>query len=468
MPAVFPDPGRLLEYTPDELLEAAAQGHLGLDHRFLHALLDRPGASIPAVVDFATRDRGKDNVDLAPELIALFRHWKAPEGVPFLIRYLKEDPVDVPDEVIETLVEFGSASLEPLLALYQELDESDSGEVAFILANLRVRDDRILRLLKERMDYDLSDTLLLLDMYGDPKAIDAIEQAAGSLSDTEADLRREAVETAARLREPSPAEPGSEESFDLWALYPESAELPVDTLDEDERLQLLSYPLPSVRAAAAASFFNRELNREQRTQLLRLGQADEAPAVRARAWEALLDSTGESGVVEAMLAALRRPDLSVEERAGLLVGLSAETDRKEVRAAIVELYSQPQGRAKALEAMWRSMHPSFRDYFSKHLADPDLEVRRSAVWGAGYYRLTAELDKLRKLFDDEDLRSDAIFAYTLALPGDVSPGRVNGLLARVENDARGLTEMEEELVKAALDERLMMAGKDPVFQQQED
>jgi hypothetical protein len=33
------------------------------------------------------------------------------------------------------------------------------------------------------------------------------------------------------------------------------------------------------------------------------------------------------------------------------------------------LYAIPEGRAKALEAMWRSVHSSFKAYFAKHLND---------------------------------------------------------------------------------------------------
>jgi hypothetical protein len=118
--------------------------------------------------------------------------------------------------------------------------------------------------------------------------------------------------------------------------------------------------------------------------------------------------------------------------------------------------------------MWRSLHPAFRNNFAQHLEDTDVEVRRSAVWGVGYYGLRAELDRLRKLFDDEELRSDAIFAYALALPGETSRGRVKGFFERVQTDARGLSEVEEALVKAALDERLMLAGKEPFFSAEED
>ncbi|HEY7307452.1 MAG TPA: hypothetical protein VH601_25230 [Bryobacteraceae bacterium] len=471
---MFLDPDKLLEFSPAEVLEAATRGHLGLDHRFLHAILDRPAESLPAVVAFGERDRSKDALDIAFELIAFFRQWKAPEGVPFLVRYIEEDPENVPDEAMEALVEIGRPALDPLLELYQKLDESEGGEVAFVLANLRVRDPRILELLLGRMDYDFSDALLLLGMYGDPAAIEPIEQFALKLGDNETELKKETTDTV-RMLEQAAAQPATvtaeelpTEAFDIWEQYPERADLPVDMLDEDERVQLLDHPVPSVRAAAANSFFNRELTPEQRKKLLMLAGADGSEDVRARAWEALIDSTEHSEVVEAMLAALRKPGLSEVERGGLLVGLSAEADRNEVRAAIAELYNAPEGRAKALEAMWRSMHPSFRDYFSKHLGDPDLEVRRGAIWGVGYYAIRSELDRIRKFFEDEDLRSDAIFAYALALPGEISRGRMKGLLARIEKDARGLSEIEEELVKAALDERLMLAGKEPVFRQQED
>ncbi len=170
----------------------------------------------------------------------------------------------------------------------------------------------------------------------------------------------------------------------------------------------------------------------------------------------------------AMLKALHEPNLPVEERGGLLVGLAPETDRNEVRKAIADFYAVPGGRAKALEAMWRSVHPSFRDYFAAHLNDQDLNVRRAALWGVGYYGLKSELAKVRALFDDEELRSDALFAYSLALPAELTRGRAKSLLSRIEKDANGLSELEEELVKAALDERLMLAGKEPVFRQQDD
>jgi len=429
---LFPDPTRLAEIPPAEVLEAAAKGHLGLDHRFLHSLIGRPAESLPPVLAFAERDLSREAVDLSPDFIALFRYWKTPDALPFFIRLIRESPEEIPDEVTEALVEIGAPALEPLLALYEELEKSQRSEVAFILANLGVRDDRILKLLRNRGEDDPEDAAFLLEIYEDPN----------------------------RRRDDEP--------FDIWSLYPAEADIPIESLDEDERAELLEHPVASVRAAAANTFFNRELSADLRDKLLQVAKHDESATVRARAWEALTSAAEDPEIVDAMLRAMRNPETPVEELAGLLVGLAPEADRNEVRSAMMRLYERPEGRAKALEAMWRSLHPSFREFFSKHLDDPDLEIRRGAVWGVGYYGLRSELDRLRKLFDDEGLRSDALFAYTLALPGDVSRGRMKALLSRIEKDARGLSEAEEELVKAALDERLMLAGKEPVFVQQED
>jgi hypothetical protein len=463
---MFLDPNKLTDSAPADILTAAARGHLGLDHRFLHALLDRKSEALPAVVEFTKQDHGEDLVDLDADLIDLFRYWKAPEGLPFMIGFIRQAPEDLPDELIETLAEIGEPALEPLLSLYEELEEEESGEVAFILANLRIRDPRILTILTDRLEYDLSDSIFLLSLYGDPEARPAIEKAAAALSENDKLLLIE-VENALRTID-DPSIPDEDEPFDIWTLYPKEADLPIELLDEDERTELLGYPIASVRAAAAGSFFNRELSPEVRQTMLSMARNDESVEVRTKAWEALTDATEDVEVVEAMLAALRNPDLSVRERGGLMVGLAPEADRNEVRKAIADLYQAPEGRAKALEAMWRSVHPSFRDYFAKHLHDSDPEIRRGAVWGVGYYGLKGELEHIRKLFEDEDLRSDALFAYSLAVPGDVSRGRMKGMLSRIEKDAHGLSEFEEELVKAALDERLLLSGKEPYFSGQRD
>ena len=129
---MFLDPDKLRDVSPAEILAEAARAHLGLDHRFLHAIVDRPAESLPAVLAFAARQRGGDPVDLMPEIVAFLRYWKALEGLPFLLKCLEEDPQDVPDEIVYALVDKAPQALEPLLKLYGELDEGESGEVAFI------------------------------------------------------------------------------------------------------------------------------------------------------------------------------------------------------------------------------------------------------------------------------------------------------------------------------------------------
>lgn len=431
---MFLDPDKLNEAKAAEVLQAASEAHLGLDHRFVHALADRREEALPAVLAFAERDRTEDRIDLAPEIIALLRHWQAPEALPFLISYIAEAPEEIPDEAMEAIVEIGLPALEPLLELYGKLNEPESGEVAFLLASLGVRDDRIPQILSARREYDATDADFLLNIYADRTASQGV----------------------------------TENPFNIWDWYPETADPDLDLLDEDERLDLLEHPVASVRVAAAASFFNRELKPDERAKTLRAAQTDTSPTVRARAWEALLNDTDDPAIVEAMLEAMRNPETTMEERGGLMVGLAAESDRNEVRAAIEQLYQDPAGRAKAMEAMWRSVHPAFRNYFAKHLADPDLEVRRAAIWGTGYYGLRSELNRLREFFADEDLRADALFAYALTTPAELSRGRMKALFARIEKEAHGLSEMEEDLVKMALDERLLLAGKEPFFSREED
>lgn len=460
---MFPNPDRLAEVSPAQILQSAAEGRLGLDHRFLHSLLDRPAETVSPLITFSKRDRRKDIVDLEGDLLALFRVLRAPEAIPFYIDLIRILPEEIPDELVEALYAQREQAVEPLLNLYRELDETESGEVAFLLASLHLRDPRILEILLERLEFDAADGAFLLGLYGDPAARQPLVQLLTEAA-SDADIKKEIEEALSAIESPSSASQAEEpSSFDIWDLYPEQADLPVELLSEPERVELLDHPSATVRAAAAAAFFNQQPADSIAEKLLTVAQKDENVTVRARAWESLMDAAEKPEVVDAMLRVMRDAQTPIEERAGVLVGLSLETDRNEVRAAIESLYQEPDGRAKALEAMWRSLHPSFRDRFAKHLDDADFEVRRNAVWGVGYYGIRSELEKIRSFFTDDDLRAEALFAYSLALPTDLSRGRMKGLLRKVEEAASGLSEQEEHLVKAALDERLALAGKPAFF-----
>jgi hypothetical protein len=151
------------------------------------------------------------------------------------------------------------------------------------------------------------------------------------------------------------------------------------------------------------------------------------------------------------------------ERAGALLGLASDADKPPVRQYTERFYEAPETRAAALGAMWRSLDRGFGTFLLRHLEDSDAGVKQESIIGCGYLGVHEAANRLRKLFRDTDVRSDAIFAYALCVRSEISRGRVRGLLRTIEVAAGGFTESEEELVKVALDERLLLNGHKPVF-----
>ena len=174
-----------------------------------------------------------------------------------------------------------------------------------------------------------------------------------------------------------------------------------------------------------------------------------------------------------MIAVLDDRSRAVEERGGAAVGLHAVADRDDVRKGLETLYAEGgKGRIRALEAMWRSLHQPYAKFFANHLdiandENKDPMLLRQALRGAGYFRITSQIDKIATFFDAEepyeDLREDALFAYALAMPGETSRGRVKGMLRKID-DLADLSEDERDLVEFALDERLRLHGLGPVFE----
>ena len=109
------------------------------------------------------------------------------------------------------------------------------------------------------------------------------------------------------------------------------------------------------------------------------------------------------------------------------------------------------------------MDRRFANYPPKHLDDPDLEIKRQAIWGVGYLGLASEAPRLEPFLDDNEFRSDALFAYALSIPGETSRSRAHALLNKIEDVAGGFRTDEEMLVQIALDQRLMLHGIKPVF-----
>jgi len=231
---------------------------------------------------------------------------------------------------------------------------------------------------------------------------------------------------------------------------------------------MLGSPDAEVRAQAAHSFFNQELDPKARGALLAVARSDADAKARGEAWASLADATEDAGIRGEMLAVLSDPARDVYERGGAAVGLYGVADREDVHPAIEKLYEEGgHARAKALEAMWRSLWPHYSKFFAAHIEDSDAAIARQALRGAGYFQLTRSIDKIAAYFDrdddEDDLREDALFAYAMAMPGQTTRGRIRGMLRKIDDLAQ-LKPEEADLVMFALDERLRLHGLEPVFQ----
>ena len=448
-----------------ELLRDAAMGRVGVDQRLIQSILDGGAEAIQEVLAFAKAPHEDDRLDLDSLLVDLFRHWNVPEALDFYMDVIRRAPDDVSDELIQALLPFRERAVEPLLALYEELGEEHSAEIGFLLAGMHVHDPRVLALLLDRLEFDAADGAFCLGLYGDPAARPALEAMLAEIPAEEGELRREVQYALEQLDGPPPNyEP---EPFDLLAEYPKR-ELPAfDVLSEMERLALLESPEAEVRAGAAHSFFNHELDHRSRASLLRVAQSDSDAKVRGRAWASLADATENAEIRDGMLAVLTDTSRDIAERGGAAVGLYAAADRDDARKAIEALYEEGGiARARALESMWRSLWKPYARFFAQHLDDPNKDILRQAIRGTGYFQIVGHADKIASYFDREgdleDLREDALFAYALAMPGETTRGRIRGMLRKIDALAE-LSASEAELVMFALDERLRLAGLDPVF-----
>ncbi len=418
---------------------------------------------------FSRKTVDKQRLDVTPLIVDLFRYYGNPDAMEYYIDVIRESPDDVDDSLIHALLPFGAKAIEPLLALYEELGEERGADLGFVLAGLRVKDPRVLQVLLDRLEFDAADGAFCLGLYGDPAAKPALEKMLGEIPEEDVELRREISHAIEALVQPEPEY--QPEAYNIVEDYPDK-ELPAfDMLKPAERRELLGSSDAQVRAGAARSFFNAETGEKARAALFQMAKTDPDAFARARAWESLADATETAEIRDAMVAVLKDDSRPVEERGGAAVGLYAVADRDDAREGIESLYAQgsPKARAKALESMWRSLWKPYAKYFSPHLEDADRSVLRQALRGAGYFRLTGDIEKIENQIhsDDDAVREDALFAYALAMPGQTSRGRVQGMLRKIDSLAE-LSEEEAQLVMFALDERLRMEGLAPVFDTDEE
>lgn len=461
------DPSRFSEVPTRELLAAAASGFIGTDRRVVQALLDRGPSSAEDVIAFAKEDNPAHRIDTGQLVVDLLRHWNAPGALDVYIDIIRRNPEDVGDELVQALLPFRKEAVEPLLALYEELGEEAGSDIAFLLAGLRVRDERVLALLLDRLEYDAADGAFCLGLYGDPSARPALDKMLAEIPAEEVELRRELQFALDQLDAPEPEY--QPEDRDILKDYPKTDIPALDMMSEDERVEMLASPDDETRASAAHTFFNNELPPKAKAALLHMAESDSDPTARGRAWASLADTTEDAAIRGKMLAVVNDTSRDVAERGGAAVGLYGVADQEPCAKAIETLYHEGgKARVKALEAMWRSLWGPFAKFMPDNLGDPDPAIVRQALRGAGYFQLTRQIEKIASYFDrDEpfdDLREDALFAYALAMPGETTRGRVRGMLRKLDDIAQ-LDSEEADLVMFALDERLRLAGLKPVFEE---
>lgn len=438
------------------LLEEAAQGRVGIDQRWLRAILDRGPAAVEDLTRFGMTPPTDYRLDLTDDIVAMLRYLGDPRALDYLLEVVRRNPSDIPDDINFAIPAFGAPAVEPLIALVNELEEDEAGEVVFLLAALGqkgLRDPRILALLLDRLEYDMRDGALGLGLYGDPAGIPAIEKLLVEMPND-----NQLLFALGELRDPSRVQ---DEPFDIWASYPEISTPDFSVLDEVARLEILRDGSDAVdRAAAAHSFFTEDMSEIAIAALHVAARNDADPEVRARAWEALASHEDDDELVSELTRRSQDAAVPLAERAGCLVGLAMMDEP--IYETAVALYENAEVRAKVLEAMWRSVDRRFGKYFVAHLDDPHVDTQRIAIRGVGYLQMRGELARLKALWREEELREDALYAFAMAAPADPTPASLRSLLKKIQNDAQ-LTEDEAELVMLALDERLRMAGKKPVF-----
>jgi hypothetical protein len=456
------EPGRYEGLPAYTLLESAARGYIAVDRRFLHAILDHPDAAVPDLIRFALEEHADAPVDLDLELMDIFRHLGTPEALPFFVELVRRNPSDVSDELVEAFVQFGAAAVGPLLDVLQELEGGDAGDVLFLLAALRVRDARILNVLTQSLETDPLDAAICLDIYGDAAAIPQLEAVLAGIpqDDPRSCERLRGLIDSLSSSEKRPDE--AAESFDIWELYPQEDLPDLGLLGEEERLAVLGSGPVLLRAEAARSFEGSEPSPDVTKRLVEFATSDPDLSVRGACWEALASVSNDPKLRADLLGVLRNADASLEEQAGAAVALARNYEFNPTLVKAIEaLYDARPARAKALKAMAYSLDGRFAAYPPRHLEDPDAEVKRQAISGIGYLQLSSEAPRLEAFFDHENFRLDALFAYALSVPAETSPGRAHALLDKVEKVAGGFREDEEDLVKFALDQRLMLRGKRP-------
>jgi len=445
-----------------DLLVEAERGYVPLDQRLVRTLVERGDSIFPDFIRFLKEPHEDPRIDVDGFTLDVARQLHTPAALPFLAEWARVYEFEFPDELTEAFVELGEASVETLLALYDE--SGGVADVVFTTAGLGVQHPRILETLLKLMESDPAEGSLALALYGDPAAKPALEKALAAAS--EEGLRRD-IERA--LREIDTVDTTQPEPFDIWPLYPEDDTPFFAVFDATELLEFLGSPVPEYRLRSVKMLTFEEPPPEIARRVLEVAGSDPDGSVRATAWECLEGIHEPEEIEKAVRARLADTSAPIEERAGAMVALAHEArDNESLHQLILEFYERPEARERSVKAMWHSGDRRFESRIAPALGDPDLGVRRQAVTAAGMFGMVGLLGRLEALFENEDLRDAALYSYALAAPGDVTPSRMRKLFARIEDLAGGLSDEEGTIVGKALDDRLEAHEQPPVFHTEED
>ena len=121
--------------------------------------------------------------------------------------------------LLNALAELGAAAIEPLLKQHAEAGPESQSQIEFLLAGLRVKDDRIGELLKKRLESDPTEGAINMSLYGDNAMLPVLEaKLAAELSEHEKHEIQFAIDQLSAETIADEPEP-----FDIMSLYPETA-----------------------------------------------------------------------------------------------------------------------------------------------------------------------------------------------------------------------------------------------------
>ncbi|MCZ2153519.1 MAG: hypothetical protein LC114_06400 [Bryobacterales bacterium] len=455
-------PAEYATLSPSALLNAVANGEVGFDHSFLDAFLSDREAAVAALEEYVDSERD-DRIDIEDQILELYRHLKDPRAIPFYMLLLRAQLDGVSDELVEAFAELGAPAVDALLDLYEEVGEEDGAEIPFVLAAMQIPDARITALLLDRLEYDAQDAAVCLGLHGDPEARPALERLLAEVSEQpNAELLKTDIEEAisrVSTHEAPPARP----AYNIYDQYAAFTPPFFEVMDAEESLQWLASPDPRVRLAVAESLEEADISGAVAASLPERALAEPDLTVRCALWKCLLQTDLTPELVTAVKQRFEDPTVEPLEYATLAIVLARAAYDDSLKSKILDLYNKPELRPLALEAMWYTNDTEFLPLITAHLEDEDIDTRRAAILGVGFFVDTSSAAKLIPSMQVDALRNDAIYSYALAHPGPVTRTNAQQVLRHVDQVAENLSQEETELAMNAIDLRLSISGEKPYF-----